>query len=419
MVRSRIYWLFSLLLGFVSCETSEVGKVYQGWKEGEVDIHHIYTGRGESSFLIFPDGTSLLIDAGDWDPKDYPKMTVALPDTSRRAGEWIARYVSRVNPKGNNVDYLMVSHFHNDHTGDASNDVPMTSGRNPDYKLTGIMEVGEYLHFSKAFDRGYPDYSYPLPIEDEDVEHYRAFVAWKTRTDNLQSEKFEVGVLDQIKLLSGEYKYKDFHIRNLVSNGIVWMGEDADSLVACYDLNPENLRGWQNENTKSMGFCLSYGAFRYFTAGDLSGTLLDASGKKIEIDELVAEVCGKVDVCKANHHAYLDAMSEGFVRNINADAYIIPVWDYEHIQPSVLARMASRRLSSESKNLIFATNIPDTLRCAYKDAAWMPAMCQEDGHVVVKVFDGGSKYKIYVLSASDEQMLVKAVYGPFVSKGER
>ena len=52
MVRSRIYWLFSLLLGFVSCETSEVGKVYQGWKEGEVDIHHIYTGRGESSFLI-------------------------------------------------------------------------------------------------------------------------------------------------------------------------------------------------------------------------------------------------------------------------------------------------------------------------------------------------------------------------------
>ena len=66
-----------------------------------------------------------------------------------------------------------------------------------------------------------------------------------------------------------------------MSNGIVWMGEDADSLVACYDLNPENLRGWQNENTKSMGFCLSYGAFRYFTAGDLSGTLLDASGKKI------------------------------------------------------------------------------------------------------------------------------------------
>ena len=166
-------------------------------------------------------------------------MTVALPDTSRRAGEWIARYVSRVNPKGDNVDYLMVSHFHNDHTGDASNDVPMTSGRKQDYKLTGIMEVGEYLHFSKAFDRGYPDYSYPLPIEDEDVEHYRAFVAWKTRTDNLQSEKFEVGVLDQIKLLSGEYKYKDFHIRNLVSNGIVWMGEDADSLVACYDLNPE------------------------------------------------------------------------------------------------------------------------------------------------------------------------------------
>ena len=62
MVRSRIYWLFSLLLGFVSCETSEVGKVYQGWKEGEVDIHHIYTGRGESSFLIFPDDVEFTLE---------------------------------------------------------------------------------------------------------------------------------------------------------------------------------------------------------------------------------------------------------------------------------------------------------------------------------------------------------------------
>ena len=32
------------------------------WQEGELDIHHINTGRGEASFFIFPDGTNQLVD---------------------------------------------------------------------------------------------------------------------------------------------------------------------------------------------------------------------------------------------------------------------------------------------------------------------------------------------------------------------
>ena len=65
-----------LLFFFLSCSSlnNETGKSYKGWKKGELDIHHIYTGRGESSFFILPDGTTLLIDAGDWDPdkEEYP-----------------------------------------------------------------------------------------------------------------------------------------------------------------------------------------------------------------------------------------------------------------------------------------------------------------------------------------------------------
>ncbi len=34
------------------------------WKPGILDIHHINTGRGNSSLAICPDGTSILIDAG-------------------------------------------------------------------------------------------------------------------------------------------------------------------------------------------------------------------------------------------------------------------------------------------------------------------------------------------------------------------
>lgn len=131
-----------------SCSQSEkVGDVYGGWKEGEMDIHHIYTGRGESSFLIFPDATTMLIDVGDHDPTfdKYPLMAEPMPDRERRAGEYVARYVERVNPASTEVDYLMLSHYHNDHMGDATLPAAMTERRAPNYRLVGIAEAGEYL----------------------------------------------------------------------------------------------------------------------------------------------------------------------------------------------------------------------------------------------------------------------------------
>ena len=42
-----------------------VGEPYPAWMAGHFQIHMIYTGVAESQFLIFPDGTSLLIDCGD------------------------------------------------------------------------------------------------------------------------------------------------------------------------------------------------------------------------------------------------------------------------------------------------------------------------------------------------------------------
>ena len=45
----------------------EKGKVWPGWKRGEFQTHFIYTGRSESVFMIFPDGTTMLVDCGDYD----------------------------------------------------------------------------------------------------------------------------------------------------------------------------------------------------------------------------------------------------------------------------------------------------------------------------------------------------------------
>ena len=70
---------------------SQAQNTYKGWKKGELDIHFIYTGRGEAVFYIFPDGTSMLVDAGDHQAS--VPMTDPKPDLSRRGGEWVARYI--------------------------------------------------------------------------------------------------------------------------------------------------------------------------------------------------------------------------------------------------------------------------------------------------------------------------------------
>jgi len=81
------------------CQTAlfaqvKVGDTFSAWSEGYLDIHHINSGRGESLFAILPDGTTLMIDAGEIAPS--PRTTEPRPDESRSAGEWIARYLQQM-----------------------------------------------------------------------------------------------------------------------------------------------------------------------------------------------------------------------------------------------------------------------------------------------------------------------------------
>ena len=46
------------------------------WQKGYMDIHHISTGRGDCNFMIFPDGTTMMVDAGDLGPGDDYKREI-------------------------------------------------------------------------------------------------------------------------------------------------------------------------------------------------------------------------------------------------------------------------------------------------------------------------------------------------------
>ena len=96
-----------------------VGRPFVGWTPGHFQIHSIYTGCGEQLFLIFPDSTTMLLDCGDGAAMTRGDLACPiLPrEPYRLGGDWVARYVARVNPNGRNVDYMVLSHWHSDHGG--------------------------------------------------------------------------------------------------------------------------------------------------------------------------------------------------------------------------------------------------------------------------------------------------------------
>ena len=404
--------LLSLFL--ISCGAKDiVGEPYRGWKSGELDIHHIYTGRGEANLYIFPDATTMLVDAGDH--QATVPMTDPKPDLSRRGGEWVARYIERVNPHGVNVDYFMLSHFHDDHMGSTALDVPLTQGRGEDYKLVGLTDVGETIHFNKFFDRGYPNYNYPVEISNADVDNYLKFIKYHKKQYGAVQEQFKLGALNQIIMKYNAEKYSDlFSIRNLAANGEVWSGEEGKT-TRYYDLHPDNTASAGNENTKSLAFRIDYGPFSYFAGGDVTGNLKIANGEKVNIEAKVGEACGVVDVSKCSHHAYLDALHPDFLRNVKAKAYIDSVWDQYHTQESIISRILSQDIY-EGERMFYSQYIVEKARKEHAGKEWYDnGVCPYDGHIVIKAYDKGRKYKIYRLSAEDEQMIVQAIYGPFDS----
>jgi hypothetical protein len=71
MIPGRRFLLSSLALAaFESLPARLLGaampipKALPAWKPGVLEIHQIATNRGNSTFLILPDGTTMMVDAG-------------------------------------------------------------------------------------------------------------------------------------------------------------------------------------------------------------------------------------------------------------------------------------------------------------------------------------------------------------------
>ena len=400
-------WLIGFRQAFAegACDAA-AGRPLAKWIPGHFQIHLIHTGVGESQFLVFPDSTSMMIDCGDFDT--WPlgdKVLEPMPDRSRKAGEWIARYVTRVNPRGNLVDYMLTTHYHRDHVGS------MKDGWYP----SGWGLAAQTLKFRKALDRAYPTFDDPVPFVDTPdrvTELLRRLYAELADRDGLTVERFRLGATDQIVPLVRPESVRGFSVRNICANGRV---SYPDGTVR--DLCRRNGRfvripftNWI-ENEMSCGSVFTYGKFRYFTAGDFSCKVEFEDGDYYPEVE-IGRAAGPVNVAKFNHHACHSMPAEA-VRELRAQVWTGCAWHTAQLSDDSMSTMCDRSLYPGDRLVCPGMMAPQVrARMEKTGPAWLkdvPAPVFEGAHIVIDVPPGGEEYSLSFVTARDESMSVRSV----------
>lgn len=350
------------------------------WSEGCLDIHAINSGRGECTFFIFPDGTSMVVDAGDisaLNPK-YPKVP-PKPDSLSSPSTVYARYIRHFLPRKakGKLDYAIVTHYHIDH-------------------FSAIAELCEEIPFRTLADRSWPDYSDERYVAKSNMDFYTSFVKRFPACVRKKMLRFEPGRNDQIVLRHKPRGYPNFRVKNYAAGGIVWDGEK------CID----PYEGKQvKENGASCCFLLSYGDFDYYTGGDAGGN------SKVALP--VARAIGRqIDAMKADHHLSHHTMEQEQMDILQPSIVVTQSFFVRDIQPDL---PTMRRLLSDYPDMkFFFTNIAEEMQKAAQDV--FSKAYGMNGHIVIRVLPGGTEYMVYVLDDNDYQYNIKSEFGPFRSK---
>jgi beta-lactamase superfamily II metal-dependent hydrolase len=363
-VLSRRHFVLAAALTPVASLAS-AGERLPPWRKGTLDIHHIATHRGDSTLIVAPDGTTILIDAGAT-ADTGPAVLEVRPDASLSAGEWIARYVHRrLREVGHDaLDTLLITHLHPDH-------------------INGVEDLGRAVPIRRVIDTGYPEYGYPA---FEDAAASERYIAWVRRQSNV--ERWIVGSRDQVRL-EHEGSAIPFEVRNLAGLGEVW---NAGTRFAATDR--------PNVNACSLALVLRFGRFSYFCAGDLT-SWADA-GTRPRLDALTpaALAAGLVDVAVAPHHGLFDASSSEMVKALAARVWIISAWHASHPSITTLERLFNPRLFTGPRD-VYATGLHAAAKLT--TGRLTSRLASDDGHVVVRVMDDGGSFQVFVTSNRDEQ----------------
>lgn len=391
------------------------------WTEGYLYIHHISTGRGNATYIVTPDGTTMLIDAGETD-QEFIKSVAPLepfpprPNAEHAAGYWISDYIREFAPRGRPVtlDYALITHFHTDHMGMLLPSSPLSA--TGAYRLTGITEVADLIPIKTLVDRAAPTYSTPVDLRtchessnEKTLANYLRMVDYR-RQHGQAVVGLRAGALDQIQLVRPK-QFSDFHIRNVASSGVIWTGRGdetqqyipVDAVKDCHF----------DENPFSNVIKLTYGKFSYYSGGDIPGVPNYTQPWWRDMETPVAAVVGPVSAMTLDHHGNRDTVNGNILRALRPRIIVQQNWLSAQPGEEVVVRLASQEFYPGPRD-VFATGMAPETR-----AAIGPIMDKiyrsYGGHIVIRVAPGGSTYDVFILNDEDDTRKIIERFGPYPS----
>lgn len=147
-----------------------------------------------------------------------------------------------------------------------------------------------------------------------------------------------------------------------------------------------------DENVFSCAFTVRYGRFKYYLGGDLSGATNSRKDKlPRDFETQIAPLVGPVTVMKADHHGYKDSTMPVFLWTLRPDVIVVQCAEDGH--PKTVT--ANRFLDPvyPGRRDLYITG--DISRQDLGENIW--SKFKPYGHVVVRVYEGGQKYQVFVL----------------------
>lgn len=398
----RYIFLISIfaLFGISLCNgqfNAKVGQTLPAWSEGCLDIHFINSGRGECCFYILPDGTTLLVDAGEVSKGKI--STAQRPNEQTRPYITYAKYIKHFLPKGESeIDYCLPSHFHTDHIGSTRMVIGTAEAG---YRKSGLLALYDLVPYRHILDRAYPTYvedAVTPKMEGQLSKDWAKFVTWGVKEGRFTADRFTPGK-EQIVLVKKTKKYDNFSVFNICANGFVW-GKDGDGNGMLIGGKPR-----RGGNPASCGFHLSYGDFDYIACGDVSWTSQNLTA--FYFRDYVGN--NNLDAFKCHHHLAYNGWGI-MMQEFNFDPQVILNHSFAANKPHP---EPLTRVLPNCKGF-FSTNIHPDIAAANKEL--IERLSGYDGHIVLRVKPGGKKFYVYMLDDSDFEYRVKSIHGPYKSK---
>ncbi|MBQ9463619.1 MAG: hypothetical protein IJU68_08220 [Bacteroidales bacterium] len=385
-------------------DEAAVGEVLPPWAEGWLDIHAISTGRGECTFFIMPDGTSMVIDAGEVVTSTTSPVSVTQrPNSDTRAYFTQAKYMKHfLEATGHDyLDYAVMSHFHIDHFGTPKGKGFIVSSEG--YTQTGMMAIYTTLPYKKLLDRAWSADDSEYDFIDKSASNYSTgtvgdyteFVKYATTKKGLVMERFSAGTDEQLTLQYNKVKYPTFKIFNWAVNGEYWNGT---TMIDAYG------SAIPAENGTSCISLISYGKFDYYTAGDAGGNTKMANP--------VAKAIGRpIEAMKADHHMSVNCMTPTQMGILKPKVIVTQSFARRTDQPMLetVEALLNGTYYNTGVSLYF-TNIDPVISTPNAN---LYDKTHYNGHVVIRVAPGGDRFWVFQLDDTNNLYKVKSVEGPF------